>query len=156
MLLHLLRASRRRTNIQPTFHKTLHRTMATSQTPMEDAIRSKVRLPHDIDPSISLSALTKPHQLTASLSPTNLQIANDSASHAHHAAMASNKSRETHFRLVIVSDSFKGKSQPARHRLVYACLADELAREGGVHALQLSTRTVEEEERRQGTGMEGG
>jgi BolA protein len=37
--------------------------------------------------------------------------------------------------------------QPARHRMVYALLKDELAAEGGIHALQLKTRTVEEEEK---------
>jgi BolA protein len=30
---------------------------------------------------------------------------------------------------------------------VYALLKDEMAREGGIHALQLKTRTPEEEER---------
>lgn len=54
---------------------------------------------------------------------------------------------ETHFRLYIVSDAFEGKMQPARHRMVYSLLKDELAREGGVHALQLTTRTGPEEER---------
>lgn len=31
--------------------------------------------------------------------------------------------------------------------MVYALLKDELAAEGGIHALQLKTRTVEEEEK---------
>lgn len=35
--------------------------------------------------------------------------------------------------------------QPARHRMVYALLKDEMAAQGGIHALQLRTRTVEEE-----------
>ncbi len=37
--------------------------------------------------------------------------------------------------------------QPARHRMVYVLLKEEMAREGGIHALQLRTRTPEEEER---------
>lgn len=37
--------------------------------------------------------------------------------------------------------------QPARHRMVYSLLKDEMAAQGGIHALQLRTRTVEEEER---------
>lgn len=37
--------------------------------------------------------------------------------------------------------------QPARHRMVYALLRDEMAAEGGIHALQLRTLTPEEEER---------
>ena len=61
--------------------------------------------------------------------------------------MAASTSTETHFRLVITSEAFKSKMQPARHRMVYALLKEELEREGGVHALQLKTRTLEEEER---------
>lgn len=56
-------------------------------------------------------------------------------------------SKETHFRLIITSEAFKAKMQPARHRMVYALLKDELNREGGIHALQLKTRTQEEENR---------
>lgn len=37
--------------------------------------------------------------------------------------------------------------QPARHRMVYSLLKEEMAKEGGIHALQLRTRTPEEEER---------
>lgn len=76
-----------------------------------------------------------------------LEIHNDSGLHAHHKAMANNVSTETHFRLVITSEAFKAKMQPARHRMVYALLKEELERAGGIHALQLKTRTPEEEER---------
>lgn len=95
---------------------------------MEDAIRSKV---------------------TETLAPTSLEIFNDSHKHSHHQAMQGVTSKETHFRVNIVSDSFKGKMQPVRHRLVYTLLKDELAQEGGIHALQLKTRTTEEEEKAQ-------
>jgi BolA protein len=57
-------------------------------------------------------------------------------------------STETHFRLVITSEKFKSKMQPARHRLVYSVLKDELAQENGIHALQLRTMTPEEEAKR--------
>ncbi|KAI0425250.1 bola protein [Xylaria sp. FL1042] len=100
-------------------------TMA-SETPMEDAIRTKV---------------------TEALSPSRLEIFNDSHKHAHHKPMQGSTSRETHFRLVITSEAFKSKMQPARHRLVYGLLRDEMAAEGGIHALQLRTMTPEEEER---------
>jgi BolA protein len=50
------------------------------------------------------------------------------------------------FRLVIISDAFKSKMPAARHRMVYALLTEEMAREGGIHALQLRTLTPEEEE----------
>jgi stress-induced morphogen len=36
----------------------------------------------------------------------------------------------------------------ARHRMVNALMKDELAQEGGIHALQLTTRTPEEDEAR--------
>ncbi|KAF1990408.1 bola-domain-containing protein [Aulographum hederae CBS 113979] len=98
--------------------------MAQSMTPMEDAMRVK---------------------LTAALSPTLLTITNDSHLHSHHKAMQGSTSRETHFRVVVVSDAFKAKMQPARHRMIYTLLKEEMAREGGIHALQLKTKTVEEE-----------
>ena len=61
--------------------------------------------------------------------------------------MQGSTSRETHFRLVITSDAFKSKMQPARHRMVYALLKEDLDRAGGIHALQLKTRTPEEEDK---------
>jgi len=61
--------------------------------------------------------------------------------------MAGSTSQETHFRVVITSEAFKGKMQPARHRLVYGLLKEEMSREGGIHALQLRTRTAEEEKK---------
>lgn len=74
--------------------------------------------------------------------------------------MQGNTSAETHFRLVIVSDAFKAKPQPARHRMVYALLKKELSAEGGIHALQLRTQTSQErakqeerEEAEQGEGV---
>ncbi|KAK3310235.1 bola-like protein-domain-containing protein [Chaetomium strumarium] len=95
-----------------------------SPTPMEDAIREKI---------------------TAALQPTTLEIHNDSHLHAHHAPMQGVTSKETHFRLIITSEAFRSKMQPARHRLVYSLLKDEMAQEGGIHALQLRTMTPEEE-----------
>lgn len=88
-----------------------------------------------------------PVQITEALKPTLLEIHNDSKLHAHHAPMVGNTSTETHFRVVITSEAFKSKMQPARHRMVYSLLTEELAMEDGIHALQLKTRTPEEEER---------
>ena len=73
--------------------------------------------------------------------------------------MASSTSSETHFRLVITSAAFEKKMQPARHRMVYGLLKEEMAMEGGIHALQLRTRTPEEErkqEQREREESEGG
>ncbi|OQO08653.1 hypothetical protein B0A48_06523 [Cryoendolithus antarcticus] len=99
---------------------------SASKTPMEDAIRQK---------------------LGDALKPTSIEIFNDSHKHAHHKAMADSTSKETHFRLFVTSEAFKSKMQPARHRMVYALLKDEIAAEGGIHALQLRTRTPEEDEK---------
>ncbi|KAL9068753.1 MAG: hypothetical protein Q9161_005956 [Pseudevernia consocians] len=86
-------------------------------------------------------------EITAALQPTTFEIHNDSSMHAHHQAMQGSVSKETHFRVLITSEAFKSKMQPARHRMVYALLKEELERAGGIHALQLRTRTPEEEER---------
>ena len=63
--------------------------------------------------------------------------------------MQASVSKETHFRLVIVSDAFKSKPQPARHRMVYALLKEELVAAGGIHALQLKTQTSQEREKQE-------
>lgn len=47
-------------------------------------------------------------------------------------------------RLTVVSERFRGKSSVQRHRLVYALLKDELE-SATIHALQLKTKTPEEE-----------
>ncbi|KAL4892866.1 bola protein [Aspergillus ambiguus] len=97
-----------------------------SATPMEDTIRDK---------------------LTHAFTPSTLIIRNDSHLHAHHAPMQGSTSKETHFHVTITSSEFQSKMQPARHRMVYALLKEEMAREGGIHALQLRTKTPEEEQR---------
>uniref|UniRef100_A0A0L0P0P3 BolA-like protein n=1 Tax=Candidozyma auris TaxID=498019 RepID=A0A0L0P0P3_CANAR len=84
----------------------------------------------------------------STLLPQQLIIKNDSHKHTHHAAMKNAANlKESHFRVQIISDHFKGKSLPARHRLVYSLLEDEFKSQG-LHALQMTTRTPEEEERR--------
>jgi len=57
---------------------------------------------------------------------------------------------ETHFKLVIVSESFEELSLINRHRKVNQLLADELA--GGVHALSLHTMTETEWQAKQKDG----
>ena len=76
------------------------------------------------------------------LQPTRLAIHDDSRRHAGHAG--ARPGGESHFRLEIVSPAFAGESRLARQRRVYALLADEL--KAGVHALQLSTLTPEEDQ----------
>lgn len=124
----------------------LTRLMSTmSTTPVEDAMRLKARLQIPSHPITSADQVYM--QITAALQPSTLEVHNDSSMHAHHQAMQGSVSKETHFRVLITSDAFKSKMQPARHRMVYALLKEELERTGGIHALQLRTRTPEEEER---------
>ena len=92
-------------------------------------------------------------QITEALKPTTLEVYNDSHLHAHHQAMQGSTSKETHFRLVIISDAFKSKMQPTRHRMIYTLLQDEMQMQGGIHALQLKTRTFEEEQRQKAKEM---
>jgi len=73
------------------------------------------------------------NKLTAAFRPESLNIVDESHLHAGHAGHR--PGGETHFRVYIVSEAFQGKTRIARHRMINATLADELA--GGVHALAI-------------------
>ena len=72
-------------------------------------------------------------KLTKAFAPESLRVADESHLHAGHAGHR--PGGETHYRVHIVSDAFRGKSRLDRHRMINAVLADELA--GGVHALAI-------------------
>jgi BolA protein len=72
-------------------------------------------------------------KLREAFSPDSLQVQDESHLHEGHAGHRAGG--ETHFRIYIVSDAFKGKSRIERHRLINATLADELAT--SVHALAI-------------------
>jgi stress-induced morphogen len=74
--------------------------------------------------------------LQQQLSPTLLQVINESAMHSVP------KNSETHFKVVVVSTAFSGRSAVERHRQVYEALAPLLR--SGVHALTITARTPEE------------
>lgn len=76
-------------------------------------------------------AQTIEKKLTEGLSPTYLDVVNES--HQHNVPPGS----ESHFKVVIVSDAFVGASKVKRHQQVYGLLAQEL--KTGVHALALHT-----------------
>ncbi|EGV63606.1 hypothetical protein CANTEDRAFT_114574 [Yamadazyma tenuis ATCC 10573] len=81
------------------------------------------------------------------LNPTTLKVFNDSHKHSHHRSMQeADNTVESHFRIEIVSEEFKGKGLPNRHRIIYKLLDDEIKIDK-VHALQLKTKTQEEVER---------
>ncbi|MFV0367344.1 MAG: BolA family protein [Hyphomicrobiaceae bacterium] len=74
-------------------------------------------------------------KLMIGLSPSRLDIVNESELHAGH--RSSPGTGESHFRILVVSDAFAGKTRIDRHRIVNELLADELA--GRIHALALKT-----------------
>ncbi len=73
-------------------------------------------------------------RLTAALSPTKLDVVNDSAKHAGH--MGDDGSGESHFSVVIESAAFIGQSRVNRQRLVNKALGDLMA--GTVHAMAIT------------------
>lgn len=73
-------------------------------------------------------------KLMIALNPTRLDVVNESEKHAGH--RSSPGTGESHFRVLIVSDAFSGKSRLERHRLVNKTLAAEVGKK--VHALALS------------------
>ncbi len=67
------------------------------------------------------------------LRPSRLDLVNELHLHAgHHSSPGTD---ESHFRVLIVSEAFAGKSRVERHRLVNDLLSGEL--KGGVHALAI-------------------
>jgi len=72
-------------------------------------------------------------RLQAALSPTAMELIDDSEAHRGHAGH--DERGESHFSLVIESAAFTGKSRVERQRLVFAALGD-LMRER-VHALTI-------------------
>ncbi len=84
--------------------------------------------------------------LEEALSPSVLEIHDESARHSHHAharslqqdARGPQQVGETHYRLSIVSKLFDGMRPLARHRLVHDILATEF--KAGLHALSLSLK----------------
>jgi BolA protein len=72
-------------------------------------------------------------KLREAFAPDSLTVEDESHRHEGHAGHR--PGGETHFRLHIVSEAFRGKSRLDRHRMINAALARELA--GGVHALAI-------------------
>jgi BolA protein len=73
------------------------------------------------------------------LAPSSILIEDESALHAGHEGA---KSGGGHYRLRVVSESFRGLPRVARHRLVYHALQDLMQRE--IHALALTLLAPEE------------
>ena len=72
-------------------------------------------------------------KLTEAFQPQSLNVVDESHQHEGHAG--ARPGGQTHFRVYIVSESFKGKTRIDRHRMINQALADDLA--AGVHALAI-------------------
>ncbi len=75
-------------------------------------------------------------KLAETFSPLHLEVINESSNHNVP------EGSESHFKVVIVSPQFEGKNLLARHRLVNACLKEEL--EHAIHALAIHAYTEAE------------
>lgn len=88
---------------------------------------------------MSVSAQLR-HALEAALQPQRIEIVDESAQHHGHAG--ARPEGETHFRLLVVSGAFAGRSRIERQRMVHAAAA-ALLRER-IHALSIRALTPEE------------
>ena len=82
-------------------------------------------------------------KLQDAFEPARLEVVNESELHAGH--RNSPGTGESHFRVLVVSPAFAGKSRLARHRLVNEVLAAEL--KSKIHALALDLYAPGEETR---------
>lgn len=73
------------------------------------------------------------NKLQEAFTPESLQVVDESHLHEGHAGHR--PGGETHFRVYIVSEAFKGKSRVDRHRMINSALAAELST--SVHALAI-------------------
>jgi BolA protein len=74
--------------------------------------------------------------LRKTFDPMHIEVVDESHMHSVPAGA------ESHFRILVVSESFTDQTLVARHRLLNRTLSAELA--GGLHALALHTWTPEE------------
>jgi len=82
-------------------------------------------------------------KLAAALAPTSIEIIDESHKHAGHAHAVerrgtADRTGETHFRIKVVSEAFRGKSRVERHRAINHLLKTEF--EGGMHALAIEAK----------------
>jgi BolA family transcriptional regulator, general stress-responsive regulator len=72
-------------------------------------------------------------RLTEAFAPESLRVVDESHQHEGHAGHR--PGGETHFRVYIVAQAFKGKSRLERHRMINETLSRELA--ASIHALAI-------------------
>jgi BolA family transcriptional regulator, general stress-responsive regulator len=72
-------------------------------------------------------------KLTEAFAPQSLKVLDESHQHQGHAGHR--PGGQTHYRVYIVSEAFKGKTRLERHRMINQLLSAEFA--DGVHALAI-------------------
>jgi len=73
------------------------------------------------------------HRLNSVLSPTKMELIDDSEQHRGHGGY--NPEGESHFTLKIESAAFEGKSRVERQRMIYGALGELM--DSRVHALSI-------------------
>ena len=74
-------------------------------------------------------------KLAQNFQPQALDVIDESHQHAGHSGARADG--ESHFRVKIVAEAFRGKSRVEQHRMINAALADEL--KDRVHALAIQS-----------------
>eukprot|EP00802_Teleaulax_amphioxeia_P019393 Tamp_19624.p2 GENE.Tamp_19624~~Tamp_19624.p2 ORF type:complete len:132 (+),score=34.13 Tamp_19624:585-980(+) len=80
--------------------------------------------------------------VTEALEPVEVELVDDSASHAGHSGMKGRQAVESHFKLRVVSEKFEGVPLVKRHQMVYGLLEKEFKE--GLHALNITAKTPNE------------
>jgi BolA family transcriptional regulator, general stress-responsive regulator len=78
-------------------------------------------------------------KLVQGLAPASVEVIDESHQHVGHAG--ARPDGESHFRVRIVAECFRGKSRVAQHRMVNAVLSEELRER--VHALAIQSSAPE-------------
>jgi BolA protein len=92
------------------------------------------------EPSTGPVAAEMRRRLETALNPSVLTLIDESEQHRGHGGY--NPAGESHFRLIIESAAFAGKSRIERQRMVHTALGDLL--EERVHALTITARGAQE------------
>ncbi len=87
-----------------------------------------------LNTALPVPSLQIEQQVQARLTPTFLQVIDESAAHAGHAG-ANVQGFGSHFRIRIASPAFAGKTRVASHRLVYDAV--QIFIDQGLHALAI-------------------
>ena len=79
-------------------------------------------------------------KLTEAFTPQSLKVLDESHQHEGHAGHR--PGGQTHYRVYIVAEAFKGKTRLERHRMINELLSAELT--SGVHALAIHAAAPDE------------